>query len=106
MDFDPLLIECHAAFGEVDPICWTSSDRIHKADITGIFDRAFTRVMMVGDQPITTIMPVLGVRLAAFPVPPGQGDQLTIGSEAYIVREVELDGHGAAKLMLNGADAL
>ena len=38
-----------------------------------------------------------------FPAPPVQNDTLSIGSvgATYVVREVRLDGHGYAKLMLN-----
>jgi len=72
--------------------------------ISGIFDEAYREVEVVdGDIPVTTEIPVLGVRIADFPAPPLQGDLLTITrtGATYAVREARLDGHGGAKLMLN-----
>ena len=72
--------------------------------ISGVFDEAYREVEVIdGDIPVTTEIPVVGVRIAAFTIPPQQGDQLTIAGTGatYAVREVRLDGHGGAKLMLN-----
>lgn len=82
-------------------------------DVTGVFDEAYIGLnpigggLVVGDPgAITTEMPVLGVQLSQFRVPPAQGDVLQIrtglhAGEAYEVKEVRLDGHGGAKLLLN-----
>jgi hypothetical protein len=72
--------------------------------ITGVFDEAYQQIRLEDGQiPITTDLPVFGVRLAQFATPPRQGDQLSIVSNgtAYAIREVRPDGHGWAKLMLN-----
>jgi len=72
--------------------------------ITGVFDEAYRELELIdGASAITTELPVLGVRLAAFPVPPVQNDRVSVASvnTTYVVREVRPDGHGYAKLMLN-----
>ncbi|HEV2365402.1 MAG TPA: hypothetical protein VGS12_14530 [Caulobacteraceae bacterium] len=74
--------------------------------LTGVFDRAYRDVNIIETDPdIVTVQPVLGVRLAAFPLgqPPAVGDKLYVPSVdiTYLVREVRPDGHGWAKLMLN-----
>jgi hypothetical protein len=92
--------------------------------ITGVFDEAYTELTPLGrggmaseslslgyPGSITTEMPVLGVQIAQFPFSsqPEQGDTLVIcrTGATYVVKEVRLDGHGGAKLLLNlqaGAD--
>lgn len=71
--------------------------------ITGIFDEAYAEVQELGDQPVSSVSPVLGVQLSQFPVPPAIKDQLTIQATGtvYVVSVVEPDGHGWAKLYLN-----
>ena len=69
-----------------------------------VFDREYQQVVLQGDgSENTTSRPVLGVRLAAMSALPMQNDKATIPSVGltYIVREVQPDGHGHAKLMLN-----
>ncbi|KWT89350.1 hypothetical protein APY03_3429 [Variovorax sp. WDL1] len=48
---------------------------------------------------------MLGIRTSDFPVLPLQGDQILVPSrgKTYVIREVQIDGHGAAKLLLNEA---
>ena len=89
-----------AVFGEPVTYCPAAGGSF---PITGVFDEAYRDLLLVDDSAgITTETPVLGVRLAEFPAPPLQNDTLTIGSVGctYAVREVRLDGHGYAKLML------
>lgn len=72
--------------------------------IIGIFDEAYRELSgLESGIAMTTEMPVLGVRVSDFPASPLQGDQLTLQRTGvrYVVREVRLDGHGYAKLMLN-----
>ncbi len=72
--------------------------------IVGVFDEAYRDITLI-DTAIgnTTEMPVLGVRLAQFTTLPLQNDVVQIASvnTTYRVREVRLDGHGWAKLLLN-----
>lgn len=68
-----------------------------------VFDREFLEVTTNADgSDNTSRRPVLGVRVSLFPSPPVQGDLVRIPSVGltYIVREVQPDGHGHAKLML------
>jgi hypothetical protein len=83
-------------------------------NITGVFDEAYIQLTPLGrggiDQEnfalgspgsITTEMPVLGVQLSQFRTPPDQDDVLVVRDQRYAVKEVRLDGHGGAKLLLN-----
>jgi predicted permease len=71
--------------------------------ITGIFDEAYKEVDLSGGMGITTVGPVVGVRLSQFANLPKQGDQLTILRTAatYAVKEVRPDSHGSILLILN-----
>lgn len=73
--------------------------------ISGIFDEAYRELIPQGGVlAYTTERPVCGVRLAEFGnAPPQQADTVTVNrtGSVYEVQEVRLDGHGAAKLMLN-----
>jgi hypothetical protein len=104
-EIEALLGACNDAFGE--PVTYIPATGSPFA-ITGIFDQAYREVSLIEDAvPITTEQPVLGVRLSEFAAAPLQGDKLSIASvnATYIVREVRLDGHGHAKLMLNFVSA-
>lgn len=72
---------------------------------TGIFDEAYREVDLAGGMSVTTEHPVLGIRTSDFPVLPRQGDQIVVPSRSktYVIREVQIDGQGAAKLLLNEA---
>jgi hypothetical protein len=72
---------------------------------SGIFDEAYREVDLAGGMAVTTESPVLGIRTSEFPVLPKQGDQLIVQSvgKTFVIREVQVDGHGAAKLLLNEA---
>lgn len=79
--------------------------------ITGVFDEAYREIILLdGGTAITTEDPCLGVRLAAFPSGqiPRKGDQLAVlsVSNIYTVKDVRIDGHGGAKLMLNFTSAM
>jgi hypothetical protein len=68
-----------------------------------VFDDAYSALMLQDGAPETnTLEPVLGVRLALFPVPPAQNDEVYIPRVGitFIVRDVQPDGHGHAKLIL------
>ncbi len=72
---------------------------------SGIFAEAYREVDLAGGMAVTTESPVLGIRTSDFPVPPLQGDQVIVPriGKTFVIREVQLDGHGAAKLLLNEA---
>src|ERR1700722_5878476 len=113
IDFDTLVIgPCLATFGE--PVTYFSTAVLQ---ITGVFDEAYTEVTPLGrggmaseslslgyPGSITTEMPVLGIQLSQFPAAnqPQQDDSLLIQrtGTTYVVKEVRLDGHGGAKLLL------
>lgn len=68
-----------------------------------VFDDAYTALVLNDGAPeINTLQPVLGVRLALFPVPPAQDDEVYVPrvQHHFIVSDVQPDGHGHAKLNL------
>lgn len=73
--------------------------------ITGVFDDAYLKEVMFEDATtgVTEVKAVLGVQLSQFPTPPTQNGRLTVPrtGASYVVREVRLDSHGGAKLMLS-----
>jgi hypothetical protein len=85
-----------------EPVAYTTAAGAVLLDIQGVFDAAYRNVDLSDPLGTTTIVPVLGVRLALFIAPPGQDDEIQIPSvnTTYVVREVRPDGHGWAKLML------
>jgi hypothetical protein len=73
--------------------------------ITGIFDDAYLREMLLedGSTGTNTVSAVLGVQLSQFSTPPAQNGSLMVNSTGatYLVREVRPDSRGGAKLMLS-----
>lgn len=110
LSFDLLVVEpCIAAFGEqaqgFDLPTYTPADGGIPFPIDGVFDEAYREVDPITGSPVSSTAPMLGVRLAAFPpgVAQAQGDLLTIRGGNYVVREVRVDSHGWARLLLNEA---
>lgn len=71
--------------------------------VTGVYDRPFLDAELAGGTGVSTTAPVIGVQLSQFSLAPAQGDRLTVlrTGESFIVREVQPDSHGWAKLLLN-----
>lgn len=69
-----------------------------------VFDAEYEQVDVNPDDGTTSTSrrPVLGVRVSLFPRQPAQNDTVRIPStgKTYVVRDVQPDGHGHAKLML------
>jgi hypothetical protein len=113
IDFDALVLgPCMTVFGQ--PVTYYGA-RSYFA-ITGVFDEAYLPVdpfdegrgsssAFGGMGGITTVMPILGVQLSQFPFDsqPQQGDRLVIctTNATYFVKEVRVDSHGGAKLVLS-----
>ena len=75
-------------------------------DLSGVFDDAYHSINLIEGTPVmNTSTPIVGVRLADFPqgLEPRKGDMLLIKrvNTIYKVKDVNPDGHGHAKLMLN-----
>jgi hypothetical protein len=114
IDFSTLVLgPCMDIFGEcVDYYALTG-----QVQITGVFDEAYLPENPMGEIPssntfsgmggITTVAPVLGIQLSQFPsgIYPAQGDRLVIvrTNATYFVKEIRVDSHGGAKLMLSFA---
>lgn len=85
-----------------EPVAYTTAAGAALSGIQGVFDAAYRDVDLSDPLATTTIVPVLGVRLAIFTTAPAQDDIVQVPSvnSTYVVREVRPDGHGWAKLML------
>lgn len=73
-----------------------------------VFDAEFQHTTVNTDGiETTTHRPVLGVRLSLFATAPRQNDRVAIPSvgKAYVVKDVQPDGHGYVKLVLMEAAA-
>lgn len=103
MDWDSLVLgPLQSVFGE--PVTFLPAFD-PPFTVSGIFDEAYREVDLAGGMAVTTEHPVLGIRTSDFPTLPVQGDQLIVLSrnKTYVIREVQIDGHGSAKLLLNEA---
>jgi len=101
IDWDKAVIgPLNAVFGE--PVAYTTAAGASVTGISGVFDAAYSDINLSDPLGTTTIKPVLGVQLSQFLALPAQDDLVQIPSvnNTYVVREVRLDGHGWAKLML------
>lgn len=104
VDWDEMVLgPLMAEFGEDTQPVYTPAGGV-SFPIDGIFDEAFTEVVLLDDgSRVASTFPVLGVRIAQIPNGPRQGDRVSIAkvNTTYVVREVRPDGHGEAKLLLN-----
>jgi hypothetical protein len=104
IDLDALVIgPTIAIFGE--PVTYADEQGVIQT-VSGVFDSAYRALPALGGEYVmdihsTVLVPVLGVRMSDFPVSPYQGMELTIRSNVYAIKEVQTDGHGHAKLLLN-----
>lgn len=74
-------------------------------DVVLVYDEANKDLDLAGGTGVNTSNPLASGQLSSFPTTPVQGDTLTIvrTGESFKVKDVETDGHGAVKLMLNFA---
>lgn len=111
IDWDALVIApTMAAFGETDPADPAMTPTYYPVlgpafPLNGVFDEGFLSVVMDDPlAPVSTVNPVMGVRLADFPagIAPGENDNVFIPRVGltYKVQNVETDSHGWAKLQL------
>lgn len=111
IDVDGLILgPCMGIFGEGQPSdsstwpVYTPRGLAPFALPDAVFDSEYEDVAVnPGDgSQSTSRRPVLGVRVSLFPRSPAQNDTVFIPSagKTYVVRDVQPDGHGHAKLML------
>ena len=110
VNWDALVIgPSQAIFGEKEKISYFPQAG-SELQITGIFDRGYHKENFFGDGSVgvTTVSPSLGIQLSQFSSVPVQNDRLFIVSTntMYTVREVRIDGHGGARLLLNKVSSL
>ena len=107
IDWDNLVLApLEGVFGE--PISYKpASGWTTETTIQGIFDNAYLKDVMFddGSTGTTEVHAVLGVRLAEFTFTPAQNDHLLVlrTGAYYVVKDVRVDGHGGAKLILSKA---
>ena len=86
-------------FGE--PATYAPQGGAAPVSLTAVFEENALVVSTELGVLIRSGRPGIGVVLADIPVPPRRGDQVTIRSTAYKVQDVDPDGQGGAKLLLN-----
>jgi hypothetical protein len=103
IDFSTLVLgPAMAAFGE--PVTYDPVEGDAFA-LTAVVDLAHAEVSFTDGAPVSTVKPMLGVRLADFPagIAPQQDDQATVRGTLYDVVDVEPDGQGGAMLVMQEA---
>jgi len=105
VNWDALVIgPLQSIFAEAEKISYFPQTG-NPLQITGVFDKGYhkDKIFDDGSVGVTTESPTLGIQLSQFPNLPLQNDRLSIVSvnTTYVVREVRLDGHGGARLLLN-----
>lgn len=71
--------------------------------VRGIYQAAHQMVEIVQDAPVSSIRPVLTVRAADLPESPQEGDGVEVAGESFRVVDVQPDGFGMLKLVLQRA---
>lgn len=99
VDFDStLLAASQTAFGE--PVTYTAAGGAPLA-LTGVFLAAYKDVTFSEGAAVTTVRPVLDMRLSAFgAIAPAQGDRVTVRGAVYNVADLQPDGIGGVRLIL------
>ncbi|MCP4352294.1 MAG: hypothetical protein GY795_43100 [Desulfobacterales bacterium] len=101
IDFDKLVAKpCLKTFGQIALYKPQGRDAFN---INGIFDAAHTVIESDGLAEYSTTRPMFDVSLADFPatVEPVQGDLIEISGANYKVVDIQPDGVGMVKLLLN-----
>jgi hypothetical protein len=103
IDWDDLVLSpLMAAFGEAVRPLYTPQAAAPFA-IDGVFDREYRAITLIDTgSPADSVTPCLGVRLAQFASPPVKGDTVYIASVGltFVVKDIQPDSHGWAKLLL------
>lgn len=111
VDFDALVVgPTMSIFGD----SYQYSSPAGTFQIVGVFNEAYLDIDPLGRGGIASeganwggpgtisgSMPVLGVQMRQFIVPPAQGDLVLVKGVTYTVREARPDGQGGALLFLN-----
>lgn len=103
IDWDAVLLTPVVdVFGE--PAMYTPKGGV-AIPVTLVYDEANKDLDIAGGTGVNTSNPLASGRLSQFGAMPLQGDSLVIvrTGETFVVKDVETDGHGAVKLMLNFA---
>lgn len=71
---------------------------------TGVFDESYTEPDPQTGQKITSQRPSVVLALGDLPARPEREDQFLIRGKLYLVRKIEPDGKGAARIFLSEGD--
>jgi hypothetical protein len=89
-------------------ITYFAADRLGQPGLPlpdAVFDEGHEVVTLEDGQPVSSVMPALGVRASRFaglPGEPAQNGQVQIpGRGLYVVRDTQPDGQGHVTLLLN-----
>lgn len=69
--------------------------------LEGIFDENFVAVDPASETEVTSVHPVLFVKLSDMEAPPAKGDEVTIGGVDYRVIQPQDDSEGGTRLLLH-----
>lgn len=101
IDWDKMLLApVVGVFGEA--VIYTPAGGV-PFQFTGVYDEANKDLNLAGGMGVNTSIPIVSGRMAQFPTPPLQGDQLLIvrTGDLFVVKDIDADGHGSVKLELN-----
>lgn len=102
IDFDALVLgPCMDAFAQ--PVTYLPGAGAPIA-MSGVFDKAYLDVTHDGEEAVTTVKPMLGCRLSAFPggIQPAENEQFIIAGQYWVVKVVHPDGLGHLRIFLMG----
>ena len=86
-------------FGE--PVVFHLEGQAEALPGRGVFTAMHQEVDASTGVSVSSVQPVLEVRLADLPAIPTEGDAVTVQGVLYLIVEVRPDGHGFLKLMLH-----
>ena len=98
-DFGRVLDAGLRVFGE--DVLYTAPGASSGETVRGVFDAAHEEVSIDAGVPVSSVSPMVGVKLAAFTTPPVQGGTFRIQGTDYAVVDVRPDGQGGAECPLH-----
>ena len=99
VDFRRALDAGLRVFGE--DVTYTAPGASSGETVRGVFDAAHEEVSLDAGVPVSSVRPMIGVKLDAFSTPPVQEGTFLIRGKTYSVVDVRPDGQGGAEIPLH-----
>lgn len=90
---------CKRAFGEEATYTPVDPDD-DPFTVTGIFDEAYQTVELGAGAEVSSVHPMLGVKIDDMAVTPARGDEVEVRGVDYVVIDCQTDGHAGYRLIL------